>query len=88
MTHTNNIRIIKYEVGQFIKDHSDITQNIRGSLTINLNDDYEGGEIVIADIMYKPEKGSAIIFPSNFMFPHYVDRVTKGERYSIITWLM
>lgn len=44
MTHTDNIRIIKYDVGQLIKDHSDVTQNIRGSLTINLNDDYEGGE--------------------------------------------
>ena len=55
--------------------------------TLKTND-YEGGEIVIADTMYKPEKGSAIIFPSNFMFPHYVNKVTKGERYSIITWLM
>ena len=24
MTNTNNIRIIKYEVGQQIKDHSDV----------------------------------------------------------------
>jgi len=38
--------------------------------------------------MLKPKKGSVIIFPSNFMFPHYVKKVTKGERYSIITWLM
>ena len=44
MTHTDNIRIIKYEVGQQITDHSDVGETIRGSLTINLNDNYEGGE--------------------------------------------
>ena len=60
----------------------------QGSLLYFLNDDYEGGEIVIADIMYKPKKNSAILFPSCFMFPHYVNKVEKGVRYSTITWLM
>ena len=89
-------RINCYETGGFMKEHIDNIHHSHGqqygypsaSCLFFLNDDYEGGEIVIADIMYKPEKGSAIIFPSNFMFPHFVDRVTKGERYSIITWLM
>ena len=40
------------------------------------------------DKEYKTSKGSAIVFPSNFMFPHEVKEVTKGERWSIITWLM
>ena len=31
--------------------------------------------------------GSAIVFPSNFCFPHAVLPVTKGERHSIITWI-
>ena len=53
-----------------------------------LNDNYEGGEIIIADTIYKPKKNSAIIFPSNFMFPHSVNQVIEGTRYSIITWLM
>ena len=91
-----HFRINCYETGGFMKEHIDNIHHSHGqqygypsaSCLFFLNDDYEGGEIVIADIMYKPEKGSAIIFPSNFMFPHFVDRVTKGERYSIITWLM
>ena len=37
---------------------------------------------------YKTVKGSAIVFPSNFMFPHAVKKVEKGTRYSIVTWLM
>ena len=55
---------------------------------IFLNDDYEGGEFIVTDKEYKTSKGSAIVFPSNFMFPHEVKEVTKGERWSIITWLM
>ena len=49
MTKTDNIRILKYDVGQCIKDHTDVGGNIRGSLTINLNDDYEGGEFRFFD---------------------------------------
>ena len=93
---TTDFRINKYSGGGFMSEHIDNIHHSHGqqygypsaSCLFFLNDDYEGGEIVIADIMYKPEKGSAIIFPSNFMFPHFVDKVTKGERYSIITWLM
>ena len=53
-----------------------------------LNDDYEGGNFLIAENEYKTTKGSAIVFPSNFMFPHAVKKVEKGTRYSIVTWLM
>ena len=59
-----------------------------GSILFFLNDDYEGGEFIIADNIYKPKKNSSIIFPSNFMFPHSVNRIEEGTRYSIITWLM
>ena len=27
-----------------------------------------------------------ILFPSCFMYPHEVTEVTKGERYSFISW--
>jgi predicted 2-oxoglutarate/Fe(II)-dependent dioxygenase YbiX len=58
------------------------------SVLLFLNDDYEGGEFIVADNEYHPTVGSALIFPSNFMFPHEVKPVTKGERWSVITWLM
>ena len=57
-------------------------------MLIFLNDDYKGGEFVVADKLYRPEKGSAIVFPSNFMFPHEAKKVTKGIRLSIVAWLM
>ena len=58
------------------------------SALLFLNDDYEGGEFIVAKEKYKTKRGSAIIFPSNFMFPHEVKIITKGIRWSIVTWLM
>ncbi len=52
-----------------------------------LNDDYEGGEFVLIDEKIDLLKGDIIIFPSNFMYPHKVEPVTKGTRYSYISWI-
>ena len=52
-----------------------------------LNDDYEGGEFVLIDEKINLSKGDIIIFPSNFMYPHKVEPVTKGTRYSYISWI-
>ena len=52
-----------------------------------LNNDYEGGEFYIIDKKIEFSKGDVIIFPSNFMYPHKVEPVTKGTRYSYISWI-
>ena len=91
-----NFKVSKYKEGGFMSAHADAIHHSHGqkygfpqtSLLYFLNDNYEGGEIIIADTIYKPKKNSAIMFPSNFMFPHSVNRVLEGTRYSIITWLM
>ena len=36
----------------------------------------------------KPNHGSCVVFPSNFMYPHEVKEVTKGTRYSVMTWIL
>lgn len=83
--------LLKYDKGGFYKQHTDSFENNYReiSCSICLNDDYEGGEFAFFDqkIKHKLKKGSAILFPSNFMFPHQILPVTKGTRYSIITWL-
>ncbi len=54
----------------------------------SLNDDYEGGELLFwEDTKMKLRKGEVIIFPSNFLYPHKVLEVTKGNRYSFIVWI-
>jgi predicted 2-oxoglutarate/Fe(II)-dependent dioxygenase YbiX len=52
-----------------------------------LNDDYEGGEFILIDEKINLSKGDMLVFPSNFMFPHKVEPVTKGTRYTFISWI-
>jgi hypothetical protein len=52
-----------------------------------LNDDYEGGEFYIIDNKINFSKGDILLFPSNFMYPHKVEPVTRGTRYSYISWV-
>lgn len=85
-------QLLKYEEGGFYKEHIDtssIINNRRFSCSFNLNDDYGGGEFSFFndEIRYKIKKGSAIIFPSNNLFPHQILPITKGTRYSIVTWI-
>ena len=89
MTYTDNIRIIKYGVGQSIKDHSDLEQLTRGSLTINLNDDYEGGEFRFfgGRLKVNLSAGEAMLFPAEPIWIHGTEPVTKGTRYCINCFL-
>ena len=88
-TKTDNIRIIKYDTGQCIKDHSDVGPQTRGSLTINLNDNYEGGEFRFFGGLEKVNlsEGEAMLFPAEPVWIHGTEPVTKGARYAINCFL-
>ena len=96
VTHHTNFRLNKYSKGGFMSKHCDNIHHSHGqqygyphvSVLLFLNDDYEGGEFVVADETYVTKKGSSLIFPSNFMFPHEVKPITNGTRWSVITWMM
>lgn len=57
--------------------------------SINLSDDYEGGEFALqtplGNIERKLASGEAVLFP--IIYPHGVKRITKGVRENIIGWL-
>ena len=58
------------------------------SIVGSLNNNYEGGEFIMFDKKeYKIKAGQVLIFPSSFMFPHKVEPVTKGTRYTYISWV-
>tara|TARA_R110002094_G_C4832487_1_gene205553 strand:- start:489 stop:620 length:132 start_codon:yes stop_codon:yes gene_type:complete len=38
------------------------------------------------DYEIKIEAGDLLLFPSVFLYPHKVEPVTKGERYSFVSW--
>jgi predicted 2-oxoglutarate/Fe(II)-dependent dioxygenase YbiX len=91
----NQIDLLKYSVGGKYEVHTDhFSSTVRNvSIIINLNDDYEGGDLVFTNQQkvevkkIKLEKGSIVFFPSNFMYPHSIKPITKGVRYSIVSWL-
>jgi Rps23 Pro-64 3,4-dihydroxylase Tpa1-like proline 4-hydroxylase len=82
--------LLRYREGQFYVQHTDSFKNQQRSVSCSflLNDDYEGGEFAFFDreIIISGSKGSIIMFPSNFMYPHEIMPVISGTRYSIITW--
>lgn len=55
---------------------------------LNSSAEYEGGELFVQNQEkgIKLDKGELIAFPSNFMFPHKVAPVTKGQRKVLIIW--
>tara|TARA_R110000764_G_scaffold181440_1_gene267431 strand:+ start:546 stop:1133 length:588 start_codon:yes stop_codon:yes gene_type:complete len=89
INHSSNIRILKYDVGQCIKDHSDVGGTIRASCTLNLNENYEGGEFRFFDGQIKEvfKIGDAMLFPAEPIWIHGTEPVTKGTRYSINCFL-
>ena len=88
-------RFNRYEPGTVMRKHYDHIHSIfdgqrKGipvlSMLGMLNEDYEGGKFLIRDKEFKLKQGDMIIFPSCFMYPHEVTEVTKGIRYSFISW--
>lgn len=59
------------------------------SMVLYLNNDFEGGDFVFSDlhIRVRPEPGLLVCFPSNRYYRHGVEPVTKGNRYSMVTWM-
>jgi predicted 2-oxoglutarate/Fe(II)-dependent dioxygenase YbiX len=82
--------LLRYTKGGFYHQHTDSFTEILRSLSCSwaLNDNYEGGEWGFFDgqLKLKVKAGSAVLFPSNFMYPHEICEVKKGTRYSIVTW--
>lgn len=62
------------------------------SVSICLNNNFTGGEFVFdlegKQVCYPQNVGDLIMFPSNFLFPHQVNKVQKGTRYALISWLI
>lgn len=86
---TSNIRILKYSVGEQIIDHVDVSPTIRASCTLNLNEEYTGGEFVFFSEKHIEtfKTGDAMIFPAEPIWIHGTKPIISGERYSINCFL-
>lgn len=96
ITTVQQISTLKYESGGHYDTHVD-----HGSLTprtlsciLFLNDNFKGGRLIFEDIVSKektfvtPKKGRLIIWPSCYLYPHCVEPVQEGTRYSIVSWAL
>ena len=63
-------------------------RNLTILIGLNSKDQYEGGELFIGNDKngIKLDRGDMVCFPSNFMYPHKVQRVTQGQRKVLIIW--
>tara|TARA_B110000503_G_scaffold89663_1_gene135749 strand:+ start:1428 stop:2003 length:576 start_codon:yes stop_codon:yes gene_type:complete len=86
------IQVIRYQAGHKFKEHIDhYSGGLRTlSISILLNDDFTGGGLSFWQGRYVPpgftQAGDAVVFPSSLAFPHQVEPVTGGERYSVVVW--
>ena len=85
----------KMKVGTLMRTHHDhihtlFDDKLKGVPLISiiglLNDNYEGGGFMCRDKEIKLRRGDILLFPSNFMYPHGVKKVTKGMRFSFVSW--
>ena len=80
--------LCKYPEGGYLSSHADVDADA-GSVTTSycINEDYDGGDICFwGKHNIASEGNSAHVYPSNHLFKHEVKPVTRGERYSVITW--
>jgi predicted 2-oxoglutarate/Fe(II)-dependent dioxygenase YbiX len=95
ITHSNQSEFLMYDVKGKYETHVDTfhaqsNETRKLTILVFLNDDFEGGRFYIQNSHERtyPEqkKGTVLIFPS-FM-PHGVEPITKGMRYSVVTWMV
>ena len=96
-TGYTSLKFIEYSHGSRMALHCDHIRSIfdgekKGipilSIIGTLNDNYEGGELIMFDnkkIILK--QGDLVIFPSVFLYPHKINPVKKGKRYSYTSWV-
>jgi alkylated DNA repair dioxygenase AlkB len=81
--------VSKYPVGGHFGMHTDNNgkgHRRRVSVSVGLNDDYEGGELVIEGRAIRLGAGDVVAFTSNLA--HWVNPVTRGERIGIALFLL
>lgn len=90
LNYSHQYRLMKYDVGSKIHRHSDHDPFVYGSCTINLNNNYTGGDFCFfrGQHRVKLDVGDVLIFPADYFWVHEVEEIQSGCRYSVNSFLM
>lgn len=96
VTTCTPIRFNRCKIHTLVEAHHDHIHELFGkgnksipsvSVVGLLDDCFTGGEFVMfKDTDMKLKKGDIIVFPSNYLYPHRVEKVKSGIRNSFVTW--
>ena len=92
VSYDEGYKVLKYTESDYYNMHYDSASffsHRQISAIIFLNDNFNGGELEFPNqgIKIRPVKGTVLIFPSNYLYKHVVNKITDGIRYAIVTWL-
>lgn len=92
VSNYSKIRLNRYKTGSIMSEHFDLIRRGKDdgvpvlSLVGSLNDNYTGGQFMMNDKIIELKQGDILVFPSTFLYPHGVEEVTEGTRYTFVTW--
>ena len=91
LSFDSNFQFTEYQIGGHYDWHTDsggVLSHRYCSLVIQLNDEYDGGELKIIndnkEITLKKGVGNLFIFLSSL--EHKVEKISDGTRYSLVNW--
>ena len=93
-TRFEGFKIVAYAAAEagFFRAHRDnlspATAHRRFALTVNLNGDYEGGQLLFPEYgrdCYRPTAGAAAVFSCSHL--HEVTPVTRGTRFALLSFM-
>jgi len=96
VTKDTHFQVLRYGIGQHFHEHVDTISGHTswGARQLSgvafLNDDFEGGQLAFPrqSVLVTPKAGTVVLFPSAFTHPHIAHDVTKGKKYSAVTWFI
>ena len=87
------IQVLQYEKTQEYRFHHDVADDRelkeyhrQISVIVYLTDGFTGGGTAFPHTTYKPKPGYALMFPSNWCYPHAGEPVETGIKRVAVTW--
>ena len=87
------IQILKYESAEYYTWHTDQATNTEVrefgrsiSIVLYLQNATVGGRTQFTHRSFRPKAGQALIFPSNWCYPHQCEQIIEGTKIAAVTW--